>query len=259
MEGYTLRQIAAQSGHSVSTVRRIIRYWLAHPPPPKGDFSGPQYLVLDGTRFGRRKGIFAVMEAGRNELASGSYGISEGPSGLGRFCAHLAGGGLSPKSATVDGNPHLNRLLHRWWPQIILQRCLVHIQRQGLSWCRRHPKRTDAKCLRELFLRVMSIRTPEQRDAFLAQVYHWEKRYGHRIARSPETGWVFSDLKRARRMLLTALPNMFHYLQDRRIPKSTNALEGYFGRLKQKYRQHHGLAIRNREAYFQWYFHLCQR
>lgn len=259
MEGYTLRQIAAQSGHSISTVRRIIRYWLEHPPVPKTDFSGPQYLVLDGTRFGRRKGIFAAMKAGSNELVYGCYGISEGPLGLGRFCAHLQDGGLAPKSATVDGNPHISRLLRRFWPPIILQRCLVHIQRQGLAWCRRRPKRTDAQRLRELFLRVMSIRTPEQRDAFLAQVYHWEKRYGHRIARSPETGWVFSDLKRARSLLLTALPNMFHYLQDSNIPKSTNALEGYFGRLKQKYRQHRGLSPKHRQAFFQWYLQLCQR
>jgi len=259
VEGYTLRQIAGHSGHSVSTVRRIIRYWLEHPPEQGRDFSGHRYLVLDGTRFGRRKGIFAAMEAGRNELIYGSYGVSEGPSGLGPFCAYLSGGGLSPKSATVDGNPHLNQLLRRWLPRIILQRCLVHIQRQGLSWCRWRPKRTDAKRLRELFLQVMSIRTPEQRNAFSTQVYAWERRYGRHIARSPETGWVFSDLKRARSLLLTALPNMFHYLQDRRIPKSTNALEGYFGRLKQKYRQHRGLSPKHRQAFFQWYLHLCQR
>lgn len=254
-----MRQIASQSGHSVSTVRRIIRYWLERPPAPRQDFSEPKYLVLDGTHFGRHKGIFAVMEAGCNRLVYGSYGISEGPLALGRFCAHLSGGGLAPKSTTVDGNPHLNRLLRRWWPGIILQRCLVHIQRQGLAWCRRRPKRTDAQHLRPLFLQVMSIRTPEQRDTFLAQVCQWEKQYGHRIARSPETGWVFSDLKRARNLLLTALPNMFHYLQDPQIPKSTNAMEGYFGRLKQKYRQHRGLSPEHRQAFFQWYLHLCQR
>ena len=79
------------------------------------------------------------------------------------------------------------------------------------------------------------------------------------IASSPETGWVFSDLKRARSMLLSALPNMFHYLDDLNIPKSTNALEGYFARLKQKYRQHRGLVKRHRNSYFEWYLHLCPR
>ena len=44
-------------------------------------------------------------------------------------------------SATVDGNRHLLRILRQVWPTIVIQRCLVHIQRQGLSWCRQSPKR----------------------------------------------------------------------------------------------------------------------
>jgi hypothetical protein len=60
-------------------------------------------------------------------------------------------------------------------------------------------------------------------------------------------------------MLIAALPDMFHYLGDHRIPTSTNALEGYFARLKQRYRQHRGLAAQHREAYFTWYFYLCPR
>ena len=90
-------------------------------------------------------------------------------------------------------------------------------------------------------------------------MHAWERRFGLRIAQSPETGWVFSDLKRARSMLLAALPDMFRYLDDTHIPRTTNALEGYFGRLKQRYRQHRGLARHNRDAYFRWYVHLCPR
>jgi len=105
----------------------------------------------------------------------------------------------------------------------------------------------------------MAIDTTAERDRFLSQVHHWEDRYGRRIAMKPERGRVFSDLKRARSMLLAALPDMFHYLNDHRIPTSTNGLEGYFGRLKQRYRQHRGLAKHNHQAYFLWYFQLCPR
>jgi hypothetical protein len=105
----------------------------------------------------------------------------------------------------------------------------------------------------------MAIHTAADRERFLSQVHAWEHRYGRHIARAPETGWVFSDLKRARSMLLSALPDMFRYLDDPRIAKSTNALEGYFARLKDKYRQHRGLARHHREAYLRWYFHLCPR
>jgi hypothetical protein len=259
VEGYNIRQLSIQSGYSISTIRRMIEYWLLRPPCDTKDLSPHGYVIFDGTILEQRRGIFSVMDAENFSVLHGECDISEGPSDLRRFCIPLTQRGLSPKSATVDGNQHLTKVLRTLWPKIIIQRCLVHIQRQGLMWCRRNPKRTDAKHLRKLFLQVMSIHTEADRDRFLAQVNEWEQKYGPRIASSPETGWVFSDLKRARSMLLSALPNMFHYLNDPNIPKSTNALEGYFARLKQKYRQHRGLVKRHRNSYFEWYLHLCPR
>lgn len=257
VEGYILRQLAQQSGHSVRTLQRIITYWLTHPPCVKRSLSDVHYLILDGTFLEHRKGVFAVMDAEHFAVVYAEPCVSEGPAPMQRICQALAKGGAMPKSATVDGNPHLIKALRQQWPSIVIQRCLVHVQRQGLSWCRRFPKRTDAKQLRLLFLQVMNIRSIDDRTTFLAQLTHWEHRYGRHIALSPESGWVFSDLKRARSMVLAALPNMFHYLEDQNIPTSTNALEGYFARLKQRYRQHRGLAPHHRDAYFRWYVHLC--
>lgn len=254
-----MRQLAVQSGHSSSTIRRVIKYWLTRTPRTTAELSAHRYVIFDGTVFEQHRGIFAVMDARRFSVLYGAWDVSEGPSDLEKFCTVLLERQLSPKSATVDGNPHLIKLLRSLWPQIIIQRCLVHIQRQGLMWCRRYPRRTDAKVLRKLFIQVTSIRNETQRDSFLAQLNSWEQKYGGRIASSRETGWVFSDLKRARSMLLSALPDMFHYLHDPAISTSTNGLEGYFSRLKQKYRQHRGLAKHHRLSYFMWYLHLCPR
>jgi len=259
IEGYTFRQIAAQSGHSVRSVRRIINYWLDQSAPTTLKLSVPRHLIWDGTFIEGRKGVFAVMNANGFSLIHGAPDMAEGPAHLYPFCFYLKQLGLMPISATVDGNPHLMQILRRLWPEVLIQRCLVHIQRQGLSWCRQYPKRSDAKHLRSLFLQVMSIHTVSDRDHFISQLQSWERRFGSEIARSKETGWVFSDLKRARSMLLAALPDMFRYLDDPMIPHSTNALEGYFARLKQRYRQHRGLAPHHRNNYFQWYLHLCPR
>lgn len=259
IEGYTIRQLAAQSGYSPRTLRRLIASWLHRPPPLPADFSACRHLLFDGTSVAHRKGVFAVMDAARFAVVYAAPEMAEGPTHLQPFCARLARHGLAPLSATVDGNPHMLRLLRRQWPTIRIQRCLVHIQRQGLSWCRRQPKRRDAQRLRALFRQVMAIHTVADREPFVAQVQSWEQRYGPRLAGTTETGWVVSDLKRARSLLLAALPNMFHYLDDPAIPKSTNALEGYFARLKHKYRQHRGLAPAHRSAYFRWYVHLCPR
>jgi len=203
-----------------------------------------------------RIGIYAVMDADTKELVYALYGISEGARALPTVLRSLAVAGLSPESATVDGNTQQIKYLCLVWPSIILQRCIIHIQRQGLSWCRRNPKRTDAKHLRKIFLRICEVKTSLQARRFITDVVAWEHRFGLAIDQSSDRGWVFGDLLRARSMLLKALPDMFHYVANSHIPSSTNSLEGYFSRLKEHYRHHRGLAIHHRDAYFRWYFKL---
>lgn len=197
------------------------------------------------------------MDAKNHNVIAGQYEISENSQPqLRSFFEPLIAKGLSPRSCTADGNPHVIRILKILWPNIIIQRCIVHVQRQGLMWCRQKPKRFDAKELRHIFLQVPCIKSYEQRDNLLEQIYKWELRYGGVIDAQPERGKVFSDLKRARSMLLKAIPNMFQYLDDPSIPPTTNGLEGYFARLKQHYRHHRGMTPPKRRNYFQWYFHF---
>jgi transposase-like protein len=196
------------------------------------------------------------MNAESKRLIYAAYAIPEGARALSSVYRSLADAGLSPISVTVDGNPQQIKYLRLAWPSIILQRCIVHVQRQGLSWCRRKPKRTDAKHLREIFLRIGTVKKIVEAQQIIADIVAWEHRYGATIDQSSDRGWVFSDLLRARSMLLKAVPDLFHYVHDPRIPCSTNTLESYFSRLKEHYRHHRGLAIHHRDAYFKWYFYL---
>jgi len=217
-------------------------------------------LIIDGTYLYGRKGLLAVMDAENYSAVAHQYGLRENSrTDLEAYFRTLAVQGLALESATIDGNPAVAVALKRVWPGIQIQRCLVHIQRQGLMWCRHNPKRTDAKKLRTIFLKVANIQTKAQAHAFLSEVAVWERRYGPSLAAAPERGWVISDLKRARSMLLKALPHMFLFLGDDRIARTTNGLEGYFARLKMRYRQHRGLSPNRRQAYFQWYFFLKPR
>ena len=197
------------------------------------------------------------MDAETKTIIAGNYGVSESSvPQLNRFFQPLKQKGLNPISCTIDGNPYVFKVLKQLWPNIFIQRCLVHIQRQGLSWCRRLPKRTDAKHLRKIFINVCYIDSYFKKQRFIAMFIDWEKRFGLRIKSQPEQGKVFSDIKRARSMLQKAIPNMFHYLDYSNIPKTTNALEGYYSRLKHHYRNHSGLRLENLNSYFNWYFYL---
>ena len=197
------------------------------------------------------------MDAQEHRVIDGRYGVSEyAPSEVVNYLNSLKERGFSPISCTVDGSRNLIRALKQLWPGIIIQRCMVHISRQGMSWCRQSPKRADAKKLRDIFLQVARIRTHNDRDLFLRNLNQWEKQYGYKIAPQPEKGRVFSDLKRARSMLIKAIPDMFHFLDNKNIPKSNNLLEGYYSRLKANYRNHRGLSPNKRENYFKWFFNL---
>lgn len=244
---------------SARTVRRIINRWLAISPPPPV-LIAVEYALFDCTFVaGRSSAVGAFMSADHGEcrIVAGSYGFKENsvPNLRAHFRAYRERG-LSPRSVTVDGNPHVIAVLRELWPYAVIQRCLVHVQRQGLMWCRQKPKTTAGRQLRKLFLRSVAIHSYKERDDFLSEVEVWERRFGHSIASAKETGWVMSDLKRARSMLYHAIPDMFHYLDDENIPNTANALEGYFSRMKRHYTNHRGLAVQKRPSYFAWYLKL---
>jgi hypothetical protein len=261
VEGYSIRQLSDQSGLNQKRLRRIVNYWLTKSPTQDiSSLEGITNVIFDGTFIKHPKTAVALMDAATNTVLEGAYDVRENSRPeLATFFLPLAKRGLSPVSFTTDGNPQVIQMLTRLWPNALIQRCLVHVQRQGLSWCRVNPKRADAKALRMIFLDVMSIRTKKERDQLLSRIRDWEEMYGEDIAKAPERGRVFSDVKRARSMLMRALPNMFHYLDHPAIPPTTNGLEGYFSRLKGHYRQHRGLSPEKRNAYFDWYFKLRPR
>ncbi len=261
VEGYSVRQLVQQSGHSRPWLYHLIDSFLADAPPASAlDPQTAQYLLFDGTFLHRPHSIVVLMDGQTHRLVRGQFDVRENSeSELRAFFEPMIGESLRPLSFTVDGNLQVIRVLRMLWPDVVIQRCLVHIQRQGLSWCRLSPKTAHARQLRQIFLQVTGIETPADKEAFLNLIDAWEDRHGTEIAARKEVGRVFSDIKRARSMLQRALPNMFHYLDDPKIPTTTNGLEGYFSRLKSHYRQHRGLSPQKRANYFAWYFHFVAR
>ena len=256
LEGFTIKQLSRINKVSPSTVSRVIDYWLNIEPPRLQSLGEIKHIILDGTYINHRTGLYVVMNGDNHKIVYGDYGVSETGKHLKVFYNNLQQKGLNPLSATVDGSLQQLKYLKDAWDSLVIQRCLVHIQRQGLSWLRKLPKRTEAIKLREILLQVMYIKTKEESDNFINGFHLWENRYGLGLSRSTNRGKVFSDLLRTRSMLRNALPNMFSYLDYPEISKTTNALEGYFGRLKQKYRIHRGLSPHKRKSYFRWYLYL---
>ena len=74
--------------------------------------------------------------------------------------------GLRPKLVTMDGHLQVMRAFREVWPDIKIQRCLYHIQRQGLSWIRIAPKTQAGRELRALLLKLCEIHSFKERAIF---------------------------------------------------------------------------------------------
>lgn len=163
--------------------------------------------------------------------------------------------GFSPKFFIIDGERSIMRAIRLVWPNVILQRCLYHIQHEGMRWLRTYPKTEAGKELRLILSTLCGIKTVQHRNAFVQAYSSWVTRYREFVMSLPRTTVAFKDLRRTMGLISNALPEMFYYLTDVNVPSTTNALEGFHSRLKADYQRHRGLTKRHRVQYIAWYCH----
>jgi hypothetical protein len=220
------------------------------------DLSVIKYLQFDGTYFKHENCLMVLMDTATSKVIAHKYQQRENYESAHQIFKEMNDGNLNPEAITIDGNTSVIRALKVVWPGIIIQRCIAHILRQGLSWLRRYPKIHASKDLRRILLTITEVKDRKRRDIFINDFEKWEELYGQSVKALPSSHKVYGDLQRTRSLLLHALPNMFHYLDNTCIASTTNKLEGYFSRLKEIYRKHRGLSKEHRKNYFAWYINF---
>jgi transposase-like protein len=196
------------------------------------------------------------MNAQGQSISASLHTSKEGYKNVAPWFHQLKANGLQPLVITMDGEISVIRAIREIWPQTKIQRCLYHIQREGLRWLRSFPKTQAGRELRALLSTLASIKSFKDRDIFLALFHSWINAHYLFIKALPNTTVAFKDLKKTVTLIKNALPDMFHYLDDSNVPSTTNALEGFFSRLKSDYQRHRGLSQRHRINYLDWYCYL---
>lgn len=164
--------------------------------------------------------------------------------------------GLEPFYFIMDGERSVIRAIREVWPQVKIQRCLHHIQREGMRWLRSIPKTEAGALLRGLLKTLCRIRTREGKDLFLEIYDSWKARYRDEVLALPRSQVAYKDLKRTMNLIKNAIPDMFHFLDDPKVPGTTNTLESHYSRLKADYQRHRGLSKKHRIGYLAWYAHF---
>jgi hypothetical protein len=257
-EGYSLRQLADQSGWSQSKLKRIKAFWLDQlPPPSQVAWSEQAYAIFDGTYFHHTACLMVLYAQGR--VSASLFTVKEDYLPALAWFTELKASGFQPKAITLDGNPHIIHALREVWPEVRIQRCLYHLKHQAEMWLRRPPKRAIAKDLKYVLQPLCHMTTHEEKDRFWTNFNTWKETYQLEIAQLKSKDKSEGDIIRAYRSIEHAAGDMFHYLDDPNISPTTNGLEGYFSHLKTRYRGHAGLRPHHLAHYLAWYIFFATK
>jgi hypothetical protein len=261
----TISYISKESGISTRHLKRLFSIYLSSPPQM---YFYPQErlnLIIDGTYFSND--ICLIVYRDNTIKFTQLYRISDGEhySEIKEDLANLLLLGIRIESITVDGHRATLKAIKDICPEAILQRCIIHIQRESRIWLTTNPKSIQGMELLKLVHQLHKIQSNASHQQWIIDFYHWyekhksfvnEKVYGQRTGRY----WFkHKNVRRSYVMIKNALPNMFEYLFNERIPKSTNALESFFGHLKSHILLHRGLIKENRKNFIKWYLYFKNR
>jgi len=241
------------SGYSHSKIKRIIYYWLDQKPEERFNYENYKYILFDGTYFHKDGCLILIMEGIGQKIIFNQYVDRESYKSILPHLFKLKDKGLSPSYLSVDGHLAIMRAFKEVWPQLTIQRCLYHIQREGMRWLRSRPKTEAGKELRFLLSQLHKIKTEKDQDNYVNYYKSWLDRYENFVKTLPNSSVAFKDLKRTIVLINNGLKDMFHYLDDHKVDYTTNKLESFFSRLKADYRKHRGLSRDHKISYLKWY------
>ena len=250
------------SGYSERTLKRYFYSYLDNYPRWKITPSEKVNLLLDGTYFANK--VCLVLYRDNNVKATQLYRLSDGE-WFEEICEdlqNLVSLGIRIESVTCDGLSNILKSIKKTCPEAIIQRCTVHIQRECLTWLTRKPQSQAGMELRQIVKRIHLIKNRNDWGYWIVDLINWyeqHKEFVNERTHYEPTGRYWYTHKSVRKAFIhikRALPNMFHYLDNADIPKSTNALESFFGHLKQNIAIHRGLSKGHYKNYIKWYLYF---
>lgn len=261
LERQTYKTLSRDSGLSKDTLQKTFYFFLDQSPRIKIIKRSGVNLRLDATYFNQ----FCLLcyqddFDGYTQLIRFTDGehyqeIKEDIENLIRL-------GIALESITTDGHKSILKAIKKAIPEVTIQRCLVHIQRMCLIWLTKFPKHPAGQELRRLVLLLLKIETENDKLFWLREFNQWYKRHKEYInektyhSKTQRYWYTHKLLRRSYFTIKRALPNMFHFIANKRIPKTTNGIEGYFSHLKNHLDIHRGLTIKNRINFIKWYIHF---
>jgi hypothetical protein len=176
LERQTFKTLSRDSGLSTDTLQRVFYIFLQQSPVVKILKRANVHLRMDATYFKQ----FCMLcyqdhDDGYTQLIRFSDG--EHSSEIKEDLDNLIKLGVHIESITTDGHKSILKAIKKSIPDVVVQRCLVHIQRMCLLWLTRFPKHSSGVELRQLVLMLMRIKTENDRIYWTLELQHWYDRH----------------------------------------------------------------------------------
>jgi Transposase, Mutator family len=219
-------------------------------------------LLIDGTYYG--KDICLIVYRDNAIKFTQLYRLTDGEwyKEMKEDLQNLLSLNIQIESITCDGHTSLLKAIRNTCKEVVIQRCVIHVQRMCRIWLTMQPQTQPGRELRKIVNVMHRIQTPQESNIWIKQLDTWyrgHEEFVNEKSRNPLTGreWFKHKLlKRCVTVIGKALPNLFHYTYNQRIPKSTNGLESFFGHLKDNLRIHRGMTLEHRKNFIKWYLYF---
>lgn len=261
IERLTLRYLAAEMKVSKRTVQRKFTSYLNNVPLFNIKQNKEAYIVIDGTYFTGNLCLILYYDSHIRYTQLYRFTDKERYSEIAEDLQNLMHLGIEIKAITCDGHKSILKAIAQVLPNVTLQRCLVHIHRESNIWLRKRPVNHVSIELKNIVNTLFIVKTSNDVLEWKKNFVDWFERHlyyiNEKVVNEETQRWWYKhkDLRRAAIMIKKALPNMFHFIDNPSIPKSTNNIESYFGHLKDTLSIHRGLSHQHKKAFILWYLH----
>jgi transposase-like protein len=244
----SLKKLAKKKGkHRTTLSRRFGRIAVEAKILPLRSLPDSLVLILDGTKIAPKTIVLVAYEYLSKQPLAWAFVEREKFETWGDFLMPIEQA-YSVHSLVSDGQKGLKKAISLLFPDALHQRCVAHVVRLSLSWLTKHPQSEAARELRSLVCTLSSVLTEDAARKWEADLRDWDNRHAEFIAHkslNPMTGrnrHTHRKLRAVRSLILNALPDLFRYTKDSRIPSTTNDVEGGINSpLKELLHRHRGI------------------
>lgn len=225
--------------------RAVRKLFIAYQAPPKQHRPRPLYLVADATYFGERTAetswcVAVIRDPRGKEDLVWQFAATETTSLYVDLKEQLLERGYTLLSVTADGFTGIQSA----FSGIPYQMCQVHMERLVTRGTTKKPQ-TEAGVVLLALVRTLhttdSATFNRRLDAFIAKY----RDFLNEKTQHPLTGeryWTHKELRGAVMSLLRYRKYLFTFEQNKKIPKTTNSLEGHFSHINEILSIHRGLS-----------------